>query len=254
MTSVIRFATLALATLAIAGCATGGPPRTPRKVIDRALREAPYAAQPSLIVAREIEYARAAREDGQWTAFLAFASDGALLHGRNGPVLAKPVLGTLDDPEQAVQWAPRVVMMSCDGKTAVSQGRFLDPAGDVGTFVTVWERNGYSDDYKWSYDVAAKDNPQPVRDEAEDGVLVVTADDLIQGLVADCPQPGEALPDAPADLPPNTAKSEASASPDGTLIWRWAHLTDGTKRIAAHYWMDGEWQLIVNEKFAASSD
>ena len=181
MTPAIRVAALALAALAIAGCAAGSGPRTPRKVIDRVLREAPYAAQPSLIVAREIEFARAAREDGQWTAFRAFATDDALLHGRNGPVLAKPVLGTLDDPEKAVQWVPRVVMMSCDGKTAVSQGRFLDPEGNVGTFVTVWERDGYSDDYKWSYDVGANDDPQPPRKDAEEGVLVVTAYDKRPG-------------------------------------------------------------------------
>ena len=56
---------------------------------------------------QKIVCARAAREDGQWTAFKAFASDDAVLHGRNGPVAAKPVFDALDDPETAVQWSPR---------------------------------------------------------------------------------------------------------------------------------------------------
>ncbi len=252
MTPAIRVAALALAALAIAGCAAGSGPRTPRKVIDRVLREAPYAAQPSLIVAREIEFARAAREDGQWTAFRAFATDDALLHGRNGPVLAKPVLGTLDDPEKAVQWVPRVVMMSCDGKTAVSQGRFLDPEGNVGTFVTVWERDGYSDDYKWSYDVGANDDPQPPRKDAEEGVLVVTAYDTIQGLVADCPQAGEAVPAPEPVARPADVRAGEQLSADGTLRWRWEHHADGTKRVRADYYTSGAWEMVIDQPLPAS--
>ena len=252
MSPAIRLVALGLATLAIAGCTMGGPPRTPRKVIDRALRDAPYAAQPSLIVAREIEFARAAREDGQWTASLAFATDDALLHGRDGPAPAKAVLGSLADPDEAVQWVPRVVMMSCDGMTAVSQGRYLDPEGNVGTFVTVWERANYTDDYKWSYDVGVDDDPQPPRKEAEEGVLVVTAYDTIQGLVADCPTGGEQVP--PPEFVPSPVGGRAGdqVSGDGTLRWRWEHRGDGTKHVRADYYTSGAWEKVIDQPLPAS--
>ena len=254
MIAGLRLFAVTCTALALVGCAAGGPPRTPRKVIEQALREAPYAAQPSLIVAREIEFARAAREDGQWTAFRAFATDDALLHGRNGPVPAKAALGGLSNPEKAVQWAPRVVMMSCDGKTAVSQGRFLDPEGKVGTFVTVWERNGYLDDYEWSYDVGAHDVPQPPRREAEEGVLVVTAYDNIQGLVADCPEAGEQVPAPEFVAPPVDGRAGEQMSADGTLRWRWEHLADGTRHVRADYYTSGGWEKVIDQKLPVSPE
>lgn len=112
--------------LALAACAgSGGPPKPNKRqmaVIDRALASAPGAAQPSTVVAAELAFSRAALEKGQWTAFRLFAAPGAMLHGGNGPFAIAPWLATQTDPPQAVQWKPRVVVMSCDGALAVSQG------------------------------------------------------------------------------------------------------------------------------------
>ena len=88
---LLPVAVLSVAACALAACASGPGPRYNSSQIDRALSNATYAAQPSLVVAREIAFARAAREDGQWTAFAKFAADDAVLHGRNGPVPAKKV-------------------------------------------------------------------------------------------------------------------------------------------------------------------
>ena len=253
MNPKLRLAAPILIAAMLAACTAGGGPRVPRTQIDRALASAPYAAQPSLVVAREIAFARAAREEGQWTAFKAFATDDAVLHGRNGPVAAKPVLDTLDDPETAVQWSPRTVMMSCDGKLAVSQGRFLDPEGFVGTFVTVWEREKNEDEYRWAYDVGGRDDPQPEREEIAAEEIVVTAYDNIQGLVADCPRSGSA-PTPPALDPAGGAARGVQLSSDGTLRWVWEHRPDGTKYVRADYYTSGAWETVIDQTLASSPE
>ncbi len=250
---MFRIAAIGCAALALAGCMGGQGPRTPSKVIDRVLASAPYAAQPSLIVSREIAFERAAREDGQWTAFRAFAADNALLHTGNGPMPAQSVLAQLDDPPKAVQWSPRTVMMSCDGQLAVSRGRFLDPEGLVGTFVTVWARKGIKDDYKWVYDSGAEDNPQPKPVERDPNEIVATAYDAVQGLVADCPSASDPVPPPPALPDAGTARRGEQLSPDGTLRWVWEHREDGTKYVRGDYYTSGAWQKVVEETFPPSA-
>ena len=176
--------------LGLTACAGGGGPPKPNKrqvaMIDRALAVAPGAAQPSTIVATETAFSRAARERGQWTAFRMFAAPGALLHGANGPFLIEPWLATQTDPPAAVQWDARVVVMSCDGALAVSKGRYRDPEGKVGSFVTVWERQA-DNSYRYTYDAGGDDVPQPPpRKAVPEGDIVVTEIDAVTGLVATC--------------------------------------------------------------------
>lgn len=245
--------TIALIALAatLGACAAGGQPRIPRDRIDRALASTQYTAQPSLVVARESEFARAAREEGQWTAFRDFAAEGALLHGRNGPVPAQAVLATLENPPAAVQWSPRTVMMSCDGRTAVSVGRFRDPEGLVGDFVTVWTRDRNDDDYEWAYDVGGYDDPQPAPVERDPDEIVATAFDAVQGLVADCPKDGASVPPPPALGPAGDASRGEQISRDGTLRWVWEHLPDGTKHVRADYYTSGAWETIVDKRLVS---
>lgn len=250
MKSTCRPCILLLATLALAGCASGSSSYK-RTVIDRALSSVTPAAQPSEVVAREIAFAQAARERGQYTAALDFATGDAMLHGRNGPVLARPVFSQLDNPESAAQWSPRTVMTSCDGRLAVSRGRFQDTDGQIGTFVTVWQRDSLDDEYEWSYDVAGLDDPQPVAAEAEESTIVVTAYDDIQGLVADCPRGGAAAPPPPALSPAGNASRGVSLSRDGTLRWLWEHREDGTKYVRADYYTSGAWQTVIEEALAS---
>ncbi|BDI60063.1 hypothetical protein [Qipengyuania nanhaisediminis] len=245
---------MALTALAamLAACASG--PRGPSDaVIARALQGAPGAAQPSTVVATELAFARAAREDGQWTAFEAFAAPGAMLHTRSGPRPFAELREVLEDPEEAVQWAPRTVVMSCAGDVAVSLGRYRDPEGTVGTFVTVWQRQ-QDGQYRWIYDGGGPDIPQPApRSVPEDGDIVVTAMDAVEGLVASC-----ARPDAPVAAPPSgsvvaSGERDPMQSRDGTLRWRIDHLADGTKLVAAEYWFDGRWIAAIDERFTPAS-
>lgn len=253
------FCALLVATpLALAACAgAGGPPKPNKRqleLIDRALTVAPGAAQPSTIVAAELAFARAARENGQWTAFRQFVAPGALLHGRNGPFPIEPWLATQMDPPEAVHWEPRAVVMSCDGALAVSQGRLTTPDGKVGNFITVWERQP-DGAYRYVFDAGGLDVPQPPpRKPVEEGNIVVSAIDAVLGLVASCPRGGTPVPPPPAIPVGEEGKADARLSRDGTLRWRWEHRADGTRYAAVDYFYQGRWQQAFEQSLAPGSD
>lgn len=235
---------IACATLmpVLAACANTPGPRYSDSAIDRALATAGGAAQPGKIVAAESAFARAAREDGQWTAFRAFAAPGAIIHGSDGGVSAADWLAGRADPDEAVRWAPRAVMMSCDGVLAVSRGRFLTPESAVGTFVTVWQqrRDG---EYRWVYDAATLDDPQPVREDDAppgDDEIVVTALDMVQGRVADCDR-GADTPALPAHFAERRAQDGTWIAPDGTLSFHWRHVDTGRREMSVLWLKDGAW-------------
>lgn len=252
MKRAVGYVALAGLAVALAAC-SGGRPRGPSNaVIERALAGAPGEAQPSAIVATEIAFARAAREQGQWTAFAQFAGPGALIHGAGGVIEAAPWLATQSDPEQAVQWGVRSVLMSCDGALALSQGRFRDPNGIVGNYVTAWQRQP-DRSYRYLYDVGGPDVPQPPpRGEIEDGDIVVTAIDAVKGLIATCPRAGEPIPPPPADSPVAARPQDVRQSPDGTLRWRFEHRGDGAKYVVAEYYYLGAWETALEESLASA--
>jgi hypothetical protein len=236
-----RLLAVAVLAAALTACASPRPKGPPVAVINRVLATAPGAGQPSTIVAAEIAFARAAREQGQWTAFRQFAAPGALLHGSNGPFAIEPWLATQTDPAEAVQWEPRAVVISCDGALAVSQGRSREPDGTVGNFLTVWERQS-GGEYRYIFDAGGPDVPQPPpRKRVEDGDIVVTSIDAVLGLVASCPRGGAAIPPPPAIAVGEDGKTDARLSRDGTLRWRWEHRADGTRFAAAEYFYEGRW-------------
>ncbi len=252
----MRFFACALALalpLTLAACAgSGGPPKPSKRqvqMIDRMLAGAPGSAQPSTIVAAEIAFARAAKEQGQWTAFRQYAAPGALLHGEDGPFAIEPWLATQTDPLKAVQWKARKVVMSCDGAVAVSQGRYVDPDGTVGNFLTVWERQP-DGAYRYVFDVGGDDVPQPPPRkvlEAGEGDIVVTELDAIEGLVATCPRPGVPVPPPPAIPLGEDGKTDARLSRDGTLRWRWEHRADGTRYASAEYFYQSRWITAIEQ-------
>lgn len=252
------YALLLAMPLALAACAGGGGPPKPTQrtvaLINRALETAPGAAQPSTIVAAELAFSRAARERGQWTAFRQFAAPGALLHGKGGPFAIEPWLAAQTDPREAVQWSPRAVAISCDGVLAVSQGRLRTPEGKVGIFITVWERQA-SGDYRYIFAARGLDVPQPPpRQQIEEGNIVVTALDAVQGLVATCPRGGVPTPPPPAIPVGEEGKAGARLSRDGTLRWRWEQREDGARFAAADYFYQGRWLAAFEQSLAPGSD
>ena len=241
-----------ICAVSLTACAGGQQRRGPPvKVINQVLATAPGAAQPSAIVKTEIAYAKAAQETGQYSAGVEFGIPGALLHGRNGPVSFAALAQALPNPEKATEWGPRTVVMSCDGALALSQGRFRDAEGFVGNYVTTWVRQK-DNSYKWSYDVAGRDDPQPPpRPQFEEGDIVVTAINSIRGLVATCPPRGTAAPPPPPMPIGEDGKSDAQLSRDGTLRWRWEHREDGIKYVKAEYFYEGAWVTAFEESLAS---
>ncbi len=245
--------------IALTACAGGQQRRgPPAKVINRVLATAPGAAQPSTIVATELAFARAAREQGQWTAYRSFSAPGAVLHGSGGVTDATRFLNQRPDPATAIQWAPRTVVMSCDGALALALGRFQDTEGFVGNYVTAWARQS-DNSYKWIYDANGRDNPQPPpRQQQEEGEIIVTAINAIAGLVATCPSNSrdrdEGVPPPPPMAIGEDGKADAQLSRDGTLRWQWEHRPDGTKFVKAEYFYEGAWEVAFEESLASAPE
>jgi hypothetical protein len=241
------------AMLALAAC-TGGQrrPGPPAKVIERVLATAPGAAQPSDIVKTEIAYRQAVDAQAPDEAHRGFAGEGALLHTAQGPIAFASLEPGTRDPALATKWKPRTVVMSCDGALAISNGRFLDERGRVGTYVTTWVRQR-DNSYEWTYDVAGLDDPQPPpRPDFADADIVVTAIDSIRGLVATCPRAGQDIPPPPPIAIGEAGNADAQLSRDGTLRWRWEHRADGAKFVSADYWYEGGWDTAFAESLSST--
>ncbi|MEO5706895.1 MAG: hypothetical protein ABIT10_10140 [Alteraurantiacibacter sp.] len=214
------------------------------------------AGEPGRVAAADWSLARRSREEGQWTAFRDMVGPGALLHQASGPVDAATWLSGRGDPAEAEQWAPSTAWTSCDGTLAVTEGRYRQPDGLVGTYVTVWalQRNR---SYKWTYDLSSADNPQPVA-RARPALPAVSPNDLIEvvdipsvrGHVADCPLRGAARPARPQEVPGNATRAGSGASDDATLVWRWEHRANGERLFSADYLHEGTWQRVTELRVA----
>lgn len=232
-------AVAALATLTLAACAMGpdyknmpGYGQGSGERIDGS-RLGGYA-NPSEVAATDIAFSRAARDDGQWTAFRRFAADGAVIHGRNGPIDAGPWLAAQDDPQAPVQWTPTAVWSSCDGSTAVTQGKFADPEGQWGYYVTVWERQR-DGRYRWVYDMGAPDEQLTAAENARrdstptgENAIVIRAIEAIEGRVADC-RPAGSSGKPPLLMPPDGTDVRRGYSEDATLGWTSLHMPNGRR-------------------------
>lgn len=248
-------AVAALATLTLAACTMGpdyknmpGYGQGSGERIDGS-RLGGYA-NPSEVAATDIAFSRAARDEGQWTAFRRFAADGAVIHGRNGPIDAHPWLAAQDDPPAPVQWTPTAVWSSCDGSVAVTQGKFAEPEGQWGYYVTVWERQR-DGRYRWVYDMGAPDDQLTAAENARrdstptgENAIVIRAIEAIEGRVADCPS-ASALPDPrPPLVPVDLAAEGQNSSRDRTLAWNWSQLNTGRRLFDVRLFKDGKFETV----------
>ena len=245
----MRALAVSIAVCALAACTAGGPAR-PGERVERMVRG---VANPGKVVTTDIAFARAAREDGQWSAFRAFAAPGAIIHGKDGPIVADPWLAAQDDPEMPVQWTPLAVWSSCDGQMAVSHGKFAEPGGTWGYYATAWERQrDYT--YRWTYDLGGPDDALTAREaarrtaaeeDADENLIVVEAIAMIQAEVADCPADGAAPPPPPQWPKPEGGSAGRELSVDGTLAWGWAQHADGRRVFTVQDWRGGEWRTAL---------
>jgi hypothetical protein len=223
---VIRAALLLAAATALAACS--GPSG----------RNGPHGlrptAHPTTVIATELAFARAAQEDGQWTAFADYAANDAVMFVPE-PVNAKDWLKKQKDPAKAVAWQPYQVWSSCDGSLAATRGAWQRPDGTAGYFTTVWARqkNG---DYKW------------VMDQGDTlAEPLAAAPDMIGATVADC---------ATRPLPISQTISVsgtgyAGASTDGTLGWQVLSQPNGFRAVQLQYWDGSTWKTAFLDRVEA---
>lgn len=247
-----RIAALLLA-LALTASATANAQQSTEQQQERPRRPLPSVGDPGRVAATDSSFARTAREEGQWTAFAAFAAPGALMHWADGPPFeAAPWLATQSNPAEPIAWAPTAVWASCDGTLSVSFGRFRQPDGLVGSYATVWTLHGERE-YRWTYDMGGLDVPQPPppppRVPPSDEVIVVPGLGLINGKVADCPR--RSAREAPVRVVVDVPPGHGALADDGTLAWRWEHGADGARRIVVDWLRDGRWQTALDFGFAA---
>lgn len=245
---MISRSSIALAILAaLAACSTPAQQRQAResRAATQFLERQGSVGDPGRVAAADVAFAKMAREEGNWTAFRAYAADEAVMDAPGGFAPASELLSGLEDPPEPIRWAPTNVWTSCDGTLAVTLGRFIRPNGLVGDYVTVWELQR-DNGYKWVYDTGTPDDPQPVPEpdeELPEDAIVVEGMTSIEGRVAECqPDAGQsALPLAVAGV-----ATHASTSDDSSLTWQSILQPDGSRSVRVWYLRDGGWQQVVD--------
>ena len=203
-------------------------------------------ADPAAVVATELAFSRAAQEDGQWTAYAAYADEDAIMFAPQ-PVKALTWLSGRADPEQAVRWQTHQVWVSCDGSLAVTRGGWERPNGSVGYFTTVWaQQESQGDGYRW------------VLDQGDTLAEPLAAPDAVEESVADCPWTGsrgmsedelESLDSEALGAGANLAGSGWSA--DGTLAYRYAVQDSGAREFVVFFVKGGRVREIIHSEVAA---
>ncbi len=245
---MISRATIAIVAVAVLAACTN--PR--QQAIERQARAASEFLErqgsigdPGRVAAADFAFAKMTREEGQWTAFRAYAASDAVMDAPGGYAPVSEVLAGLADPTEPIRWAPTNVWSSCDGTLAVSLGRFIRPGGLVGDYVTVWELQR-DNTYKWVYDTGTPDDPQPVPEpdeELPEDAIVVEGMTSIEGRIADCPARGERFSPPGGTIERGGSISDTRFSNDWTMrIDREYFLADGRREVRFYWQREGEWE------------
>lgn len=176
-----------------------------------------FTANPTALVAAEIELKQLARKDGQWKALLDSAAPGAELFVPQR-VAAEEWLKGRDEPDSLASWQPLEVWMSCDGSYGVVRGSWRQ-ADAAGPFVALWQRQE-DRSYKWLLGKGS------TRDEAPGDA------DMIAAHVADC----SASRAASASLPAAGDARRSGESADGSLQWSEGMTADGSWSFVLQIW------------------
>ncbi|WP_120716974.1 Cif family virulence factor [Tsuneonella amylolytica] len=213
----------ALAMLVLAGCAT--PPAQRERVLR------PVAA-PSTVIATELAFARAARDEGTWTAFRTYATKDAVWPGPQWENVQTALKGVADPAEPFV-WEPDAIWSSCDGSFALSTGPATLPGGRKTRFATIWQRQD-DGEYRW------------VLDQGFDPDAGYSKPEMIAARVAECAAPTTAFRYS-RDKLPKARRGEAwqaGASDDGTLSWTTALHADCSRTFVVTARQGGEMREV----------
>lgn len=202
---------------------------------------------PGRVAATDFAFAKMAREEGNWTAFRAYAAPDAVMDGGDSWAPASQILANLADPPEAIAWGPTDVWSSCDGTLAATLGRFRRPNGVVGDYVSVWELQP-DNSYKWIYDTGVPDDPQPEPEPESDipeGAIVVPGLTAIRGRVADCPPKGETTRRLPTLLLAADMRHGSYTADDQSLRATRLLAADGSREVIVEWFREGEWTVAT---------
>ncbi|HVU29829.1 MAG TPA: hypothetical protein VHE36_05455 [Sphingomicrobium sp.] len=195
------------------------------------------AAAPSAVDA-ERAFARDAQRIGQWSAFARYADHDAVMFTPQA-VWARDFLKGRKDPPKSVSWRPSDSFVSCDSRTAVNTGPWLQGDGKPGGyFITIWQlgRKGW----RWVYDGGV---PTPIGKPGSRSPIVHRAS---------CS--GRA-PGAPIAPPPKLSRKQARTTPedngrgqsaDRTLGWDWKVAPDGERTLRVFLWSKGRYREVIH--------
>ncbi|MCT2560015.1 hypothetical protein N0B51_13610 [Tsuneonella sp. YG55] len=222
--AMVRTPAVVLLAVAAAGCAAG-----PAGYRDPAARTIAPRGEPSTVIATELAFARAAREDGTWTAFRKYATGDAVWPGPAWESVQAALKGQAD-PALPIVWGPDMVWVSCDGSFALSTGPATHPSGRRTRFATIWQRQN-DGEYRW------------VLDQGFDLEEDYAAREMIAGRKAECPKgtPNRMRRD------PKARRGEAwqsGRSDDGTLHWRTDLAADCSRTLVVTARIDGDMEEV----------
>lgn len=239
----MKSAALLIAALALASCANGAGRRGVERAPDgqRVLRgydgeELQRTANPSELVAEDIGFARAVREDGQWTAFRRFAADDAVLFVPS-MVRAADWLSGRPDPAAIVQWQPHRVVMACDGRTGVTTGALQQADGSTGYYTTVWQRENKRR-AKWEWTLHHTDRTSVALAEPE----------FVRTQVGECRGGVPTVIDNPTPDP----ISIEGRSDDRTMVWRATVGADNSRDVSVDLWNGSSYDRVIDNHVVAT--
>lgn len=194
-------------------------------------------ALPSDIIARELAFARAVRDKGQWQAFRSFATDDAQMFAGDTPVRVQEWARKQREPASVLQWETQAVWMSCDGATAATYGAWQ--AGEAhGWFSTLWQRQK-----KGAY--------RFILDTGDTTAQPLPTPEFAEARVADCPVRHRADKPAPDPAPQAPADHLSGEAPDHTLSWATTMRADGGRDYVLRVKLDGQMQDVLHKVIAA---
>lgn len=231
----------ALALLALAGAGTAALLTTPAQAERRRMPPpGTGTANPGLLVATEIAFARTAREEGHDKAALKFAAEDEAVMFAPGPVPARSYLAGNKEAKLPVAWQTHQVWMSCDGTVGVTKGAWQQGTGATGYYATIWKRQKKGV-YRW------------VLDQSEPLGEPLVAPEMLPAAIADCGPAGRAAPGAEAIGAPivvertreNIAQG-SGRSDDGTLTWSYVTGPGNARKTVVSLRKGGEMQQVLS--------
>lgn len=186
-----------------------------------------FAANPSALVAAEIELKLLSQREGQWKSLLKAAAPNAELFVPER-VLAAEWLRERAEPESAADWEPLEVWMSCDGSYGVVRGTWRQPDA-AGRFMTLWQRQE-DGSYKWLLGGGNR-HPESHADT-----------DMIAAHVADCSR-NETAPTSAAAAGDG---GRPVASDDKSLYWNTAQQAGRAWSFDLHSWSGTVYESVFS--------